>query len=163
MPGGVWSHDFGARIPGWRAMDHNMARVCESATVKTYSSPTLGGKPTSTSRGLYALIPAYLQAMHTKKEIGEQVSEIRAHIKGYPGDKLRDQELKEWLREIEKVGLRMPRVACENPTVIQGYRLWIGVDYSGYVTRNTVTLYVRGSKDTGYKFQVNQVSGSVLQ
>lgn len=159
QPGGNWSHDFASRVNvgGWISI---VARVCDSSKSMpmTFWPPQWASNPSLGN----ALSDEYIRSNPQTADLKKRVKDIEAKLKKYPGQRERKAELETWFKKVEKLGITVPGATCENPSVVQGYRVWVGpYQYGGgyySASRWTITLYIVGSKEKGYRFSLNQMT-----
>ena len=86
-------------------------------------------------------------ASHQKmKAIDQRLDGIKRILHGYPGEKMKEAELKEWRNTVKQVSVSAPRLECKDPASIslRGFN-WI---FNGWNHETMVTI--TGNHAEGY-------------
>jgi hypothetical protein len=99
-----------------------------------------------------ALTHEYLVQHPSIKDIKSHIDGIGRYLKGQPGGKAKEAELKNWLKLIEKVGITTEVTNCtelQPMTAIFNWEMWSPYYYTEPVTMLTIT----GDRKTGFRIQ----------
>ncbi|GEM_PF-1846822 len=126
------------------------AKVCESAPKTNFIVPPPDWAADKNLLGSLALTPEYLETNPRESELRGRVKAINNFLRDHLGRKEMQAELKAWFEQVKRSGIKYSEATCNGPA-ITGVR--VPVYLSDYNNRRTIAVYIRGSRETGYRIE----------
>ncbi len=154
-PGGRWSINFGGGLFVFQNSQQVInfglsAQVCSDAYMgEITNNPPYWAADSGLLGGL-AITNSYLATAPGIKDLRKRVDKIKKQLDDRPGGGPMKKELDRWRKVVEQLGYFRRDAVCEGGDV-EGVRVQLQLDsYNHY--RRSVTLYLRGDKQSGYRF-----------